>query len=129
MPHARRTKRTALRTALAVAVTGAAIALPVGTAAAMPTDYVKEVKTHSGETLELDGYTRSVSVQDREHGVTGVLNHDKPGPVESRTDPNGTYTLVFPKPAAQADATPKVVYQHDGKTVQTFDLPKSSAAG
>lgn len=32
MPSLRRRKRTALRTALAVAVTGAAVALPVGTA-------------------------------------------------------------------------------------------------
>ncbi|WP_030663830.1 hypothetical protein [Streptomyces rimosus] len=129
MPHARRPERTALRTALAVAVTGTAIALPTSTAFAAPGGgHVKEVKAQSGETLKLDGKSGSVSVQDPEHGFTGVLNHDKPGPVQSRMDPNGTYTLVFPKPAAQADAATKVVYKHDGKTTQTFDLPKGSAA-
>jgi hypothetical protein len=52
------------------------------------------------------------------------MNEDKPGPVQSRLDPNGTYTLTCPKPAAQADATPKVVYKHDGETVvKAFALP------
>lgn len=122
MPPASR-KRTGLRTALAVAVTGAALAVPAGAAFAMPTDYVKEVKVESGDTLSLDGNTGTATVKDEEHGVTGVMNADKPGPVQSRMDPNGTYTLTFPKPAAQADATPKVVYKHDGKTVKTFSLP------
>jgi hypothetical protein len=112
-----------MRATLAVAVTGAALAVPAGAAFAMPTDYVKEVKVESGDTLSLDGNTRTVTVKDPEHGVTGVLNQHKTGPVPSHMDPNGTYTLVFPKPAAQADATPKVVYKHDGKTVKTFALP------
>ncbi|WP_438483822.1 hypothetical protein [Streptomyces sp. S186] len=126
-PSARRGKRTALRTTLAVAVTGAAVALPVGAASAMPTDYVKQVKVDSGDTLTLDGNTDTVTVKDPEHGVTGTLNVNKTGPIQSRMDPNGTYTLVFPKPAAQADATPKVVYKHDGKTVKTFTFPKAPA--
>ncbi|TJZ55572.1 hypothetical protein FCH28_09530 [Streptomyces piniterrae] len=116
-------KRTGLRAALAVAVTGAALAVPAGAAFAMPTDYVKEVKVDNGDTLELDGNNDTVTVKDPEHGVTGELNVNKTGPVQSRMDPNGTYTLAFPKPAAQADATPKVVYKHDGKTVKTFALP------
>ncbi|MFD9209642.1 hypothetical protein ACFVZM_25640 [Streptomyces sioyaensis] len=120
LPHARRLKRTAL----AVAVTGAAIALPTSTAVAMPTDYVKTVKVDNGDTLKLDGNNGSVTIQDPEHGRTGVLNKDKPGPVPSWMDTNGTYTIAYPKPAAQADATPKVVYKHDGKTVQVFTFPK-----
>ncbi|MFG2290159.1 hypothetical protein ACGFOU_29295 [Streptomyces sp. NPDC048595] len=120
---ARRAKRNGLRAALAVAVTGAAVAVPAGAAFAMPTDYVKEVKVESGDTLTLDGNTSTATVKDPEHGVTGVMNVNKLGPVQSRMDPNGTYTLVLPKPAAQADATPKVVYKHDGKTVKTFALP------
>ncbi|SOE13879.1 hypothetical protein SAMN06272775_4848 [Streptomyces sp. 2323.1] len=123
MPYARRPKRLGLHAALAVAVTGAALAIPVDAAVAMPTDYVKQVKADSGDTLTLDGNTDTVTVKDPEHGVTGVLNKHKPGPVPSRMDTNGTYTLTFPKPAAQADATPKVVYKHDGKTVKTFALP------
>ncbi|MFG2826949.1 hypothetical protein ACGFWI_05630 [Streptomyces sp. NPDC048434] len=123
MSSVRRPKRTGMRTALTVAVAGAALAVPAGAAVAMPTDYVKEVKVESGDTLTLDGNTRTATVKDPEHGVTGKLNQHKPGPVPSRMDPNGTYTLVFPKPAAQADATPKVVYKHDGKTVKTFALP------
>ncbi|MFE0186721.1 hypothetical protein [Streptomyces sp. NPDC059008] len=123
MSDAPRAKRNGLRAALAVAVTGAALAVPTGAAFAMPTDYVKEVKVDSGETLTLDGNTGTATVKDPEHGVTGVMNEDKPGPVQSRMDPNGTYTLTYPKPAAQADATPKVVYKHDGKTVKTFALP------
>ena len=126
MPSARRSKR-GLRTALAVAVTGAALALPAGTAFAMPTDYVKEVKVGNGDTVTLDANTETASVEDSEHGVAGVMYRDKPGPVQSQMDPNGTYTLTFPKPAAQADATPKVVYKHDGKTVKTFDFPKAPA--
>ncbi|MEU7436100.1 hypothetical protein AB0B07_35465 [Streptomyces sioyaensis] len=118
-----RRKRTGLRAALTVAVTGAALAVPVGAAFAMPTDYVKEVKVDNGDTLTLDGNTDSVTIKDPEHGVTGKLNVNRLGPVDSRMDPNGTYTLQLPKPAAQADATPKVVYKHDGKTVKTFALP------
>ncbi|MGD3112076.1 hypothetical protein [Streptomyces sp. YGL11-2] len=127
MPTVRRWKRTALRTTLAVAVTGAAVALPVGAASAMPTDYVKQVRVGSGETVTLDGNTGTATVKDPEHGVTRVLNHDKAGPVPSRMDPNGTFTLSEPKPAAQADATAKIVYRHDGKTVQTISFPKAPA--
>ncbi|MFF4952800.1 hypothetical protein ACWC2K_24405 [Streptomyces chattanoogensis] len=122
MSPARR-KRTGVRAALTVAVAGAALAVPATSAFAMPTDYVKEVKVDNGDTLELDGNNDTVTVKDPEHGVTGELNVNKTGPVQSRMDPNGTYTLKFPKPAAQADATPKVVYKHDGKTVKTFALP------
>ncbi|MFI6764909.1 hypothetical protein [Streptomyces sp. NPDC050355] len=120
---ARRAKRNGLRATLAVAVAGAALAVPTSAAFAMPTDYVKEVKVDNGDTLSLDGNTNTATVKDPEHGVTGVMNADKPGPVQSGMDPNGTYTLTLPKPAAQADATPKVVYKHDGKTVKTFALP------
>ncbi|MGV4926922.1 hypothetical protein K2224_32435 (plasmid) [Streptomyces sp. BHT-5-2] len=126
-PSDRRGKRTALRTTLAVAVTGAAVALPVGAASAMPTDYVKQVKVDSGETVTLDGYSGTATIKDPEHGVTRVLNHDKHGPVPSRMDPNGTFTLSEPKPAAQADATAKIVYRHDGKTVKTISFPKAPA--
>ncbi|MFF4607353.1 hypothetical protein ACFY12_32030 [Streptomyces sp. NPDC001339] len=122
VPHTSR-KRTGLRAALTVAIAGAALAVPATSAFAMPTDYVKEVKVDNGDTLELDGNTDTVTIKDPEHGVTGKLNVNKLGPVDSRMDPNGTYTLQLPKPAAQADATPKVVYKHDGKTVKTFALP------
>ncbi|KIZ15254.1 hypothetical protein [Streptomyces natalensis] len=125
--RARRIKHKGLRTGLTVAVAGAAIALPATAAVAMPTDYTKEVKVDNGDTLKLDGYGKKVSISDPEHGVTGALSENKPGPVQSRMDPNGTYTLKLPKPAAQADATPTVVYKHDGKTVKTFSLPHAPA--
>ncbi|WP_043263082.1 hypothetical protein [Streptomyces sp. CT34] len=124
LPSSWRSKRNALRAALAVAVTGAAVALPVGAASAMPTEHVKTVKVDSGETVRLDGNTDTATIQDPEHGVTGKLNLNKRGPIQSRMDPNGTFTLAFPKPAAQADATPKLVYKHDGKTVTTIAFPK-----
>ncbi|MBO8185263.1 hypothetical protein [Streptomyces spirodelae] len=126
--HAGRSRRTGRRIALAVAATGvagAALALPAGTAVAMPTDYVKEVKVGNGDTLVLDGNTTTVGVEDPEHGVAGVMYREKPGPVQSQMDPNGTYTLTFPKPAAQADATPKIIYKHDGKKVKTINFPQA----
>lgn len=64
MPYARRPKRLGLHAALAVAVTGAALAIPVDAAVAMPTDYVKQVKADSGDTLTLDGNTDTVTVKD-----------------------------------------------------------------
>ncbi|ARF58477.1 hypothetical protein [Streptomyces gilvosporeus] len=125
--RARRIKHKGLRTGLTVAIAGAAVALPAGAAFAMPTDYTKEVKVDNGDTLKLDGFGKKVTISDPEHGVTGSLSQNHRGPVESHMDTNGTYTLVFPKPAAQADATPKVVYKHDGKTVKTFSLPQAPA--
>lgn len=120
---ARRTSRTGLRAALAVAVTGAAVALSVGAASAMPTDYVKDVKVDSGETLHLDGNKGTVTVKDPEHGVTNVLDLDKKrGPVDSRMDPNGTFTLQN-----DADGDPTVVYKHEGKTVRGIDFPQAPA--
>ncbi|MEV0374995.1 hypothetical protein AB0I10_35365 [Streptomyces sp. NPDC050636] len=53
-----------MRTALAVAVTGAALALPAGTAFAMSTDYVKEVKVGNGDTIKLDSKTETAGVED-----------------------------------------------------------------
>ncbi len=93
----------------------------------MPTDHVKQVKVDSGETITLDGNTDTATIKHPEHGVTRVLNHDKPGPVPSRMDPNGTFTLSEPKPAAQADATTKIIYKHDGKTVKRISFPKAPA--
>ncbi|MGW8374772.1 hypothetical protein [Streptomyces sp. ODS28] len=116
MPSMRRFRRTGARAALGATVTAAALAVPAGAAFAMPTDYVKEVKADSGETLKLDSKAYTATVSDPEHGVTGQVNPDS-GPVQSRMDPNGTFTMKH------THGKTKIIYKHDGRTAQTFAFP------